>query len=90
MPKNRYGKWAVYLFVFAVVLFIAANLLFMEPQAGAEQTGLNLPVIPGFIAGFAALALAIYSMAKEKERSLFVLAIPVIMLVLVIFGSMQS
>ncbi len=90
MPNTRYGKWAVSLFALAVVLFISANLLFQEPQTGTEETGLNLPVVPGFIAGFVAVALALYSIFKERERALVVIAIPVIMLVLVILGSLPS
>jgi len=91
LPKTKAGKWAGYLFGLMVIFFIAANLFMnFTDTLDSERTGLNWPVIPAFIIGILSLIISVYAIVKEKERSLTNILIPVIMIVLLIFGSIDT
>lgn len=89
IPKTKMGKWALYSFILMIVLIVMANLL-MIIKPDDETTGINWPVIPGFAAGLIAAVIAIFAIIKEKERSIFIFLIPVIMILLLFMGSQQT
>ena len=93
IPKTKSGKWALYIFILMVILFVIANLFMNNPRVEPPEygtVGINWPIIPGFVAGLIASVFAIFAIVREKERSIVVFLIPVILLLLLFFGSRQT
>jgi len=93
LPETTSGRWSISMFVFMIALFVMGKLYLnspgIEPPA-EETTGINWPVVPGFIAGAISSFLSVFAIIRDRERSLIVLLVPVILLLLVYFGTQDT
>ncbi len=55
-----------------------------------ETSGVHWPVLPGFLTGLIAAGFAILAIVKERERSVIAFLSPILLLLLVFFGTRQT
>lgn len=76
MPKTKFGKWSVWCLGLFVVFFIGAQVIVASGQEGGETFFDNLFVsIPMSLVALSAIfafAFGLFSIVKQKERSLLV------------------
>ena len=76
MPKTLLGKWSTGLIIVFFALFVLFNALVASGQRGGETFFDNLTLtIPIFAAGISAVVaalLGIFSIIRQRERSIFV------------------
>lgn len=77
LPKTHQGKWSIRLFIIALLFIIVASIVsFVQESAINDifyyRLAVNISMIISNVAMVIAFILGIFSIRKNKERSLFV------------------
>jgi hypothetical protein len=91
MPKTKFGKWSVGCLGLFFVLLLLARVIVASGQAGGETFFSNplisVPMSLAGIAGVLAFVFGVYSIIKQKERSVLVFVTTLIGLLILGFAA---
>jgi hypothetical protein len=91
MPKNRLGKWSVWLNAFFLIVIVASVVLVnVLGILSYDDHWWDVTVPIAFLASIVAFILGIITIMKNKERSVFVYASVIVGLLTVLFIILHS
>ena len=89
MPRTRFGKWSVIFLGLFIVFFAIAQIIVASGQRGGEtffdNLYISIPMSLVAFSGILAFAFGLYSILKQKERSVLVFIATIIGFLMLIF-----